>query len=375
MSMQRVRGKPSGQRPPAGFTLVELLVVIAIIGILIALLLPAVQAAREAARRSQCTNNLKQMGLACQNFADINKKFPDASHQKELHGPGDPANNVVPSEDYGGMRDRWSYIVVLLPFMEQAPLYDEFMANHLGKTAPWDTNALTTTKIGTILCPSDGQGKTQPTERARTSYHCNRGDYWLNWDWYECRGVMGRGNRQTHDFAGIRDGTSNTMLISECVIGVDGGTQEIPVGFGTGAGVANPMAPIACKNMIGTNNMFNGGVQGGDWQSGFRWGDAHSIYTQWHPMLPPNSPSCGNSGEDWALMTASSYHPGGVNVVFCDGSVQFISETVDAGNPALQPLTGPYPPAGNPQNYSGPSLYGVWGALGSSAGKESVQLP
>ncbi len=342
------------------------MVVIAIIGILIALLLPAVQAAREAARRSQCTNNLKQMGLACQNFADIKKKFPDAARQMEFKVGTDPHN-------YPDMRDRWSYVVVLLPFMEQGPLYEEFMANHLGKTAPWDTNALTTTKIATILCPSDGQGRTNAAERARTSYHCNRGDYWLGWDWYECRGVMGTGDRQIHDFASIKDGTSNTMLISECVIGIDGGTQEVPVGFGIGT-FANPTAPIECKNLVGANNRFTN-VQGGDWQSGFRWGDAHSIYTQWHPMLPPNSPSCGNSGEDWAMMTASSYHPGGVNVVFCDGSVQFISETVDAGNPNLQPVTGPYPPPGNPQNYVGPSLYGVWGALGSSAGKESVQIP
>ncbi|MHB8898545.1 MAG: DUF1559 domain-containing protein [Thermoguttaceae bacterium] len=367
MRMNRGQGNPPGQGRTAGFTLVELLVVIAIIGILIALLLPAVQAAREAARRSQCTNNLKQMGLACQNFADIKKKFPDASHQAEFHVQG----NV---DDYGGMRDRWSYITVLLPFMEQGPLYDEFMANHLGKTAPWATNNLTTTKIGTILCPSDGEGNTRNNQRARTSYHCNRGDYWLNWDWYECRGVMGRGNRQIHDFASIRDGTSNTMLVSECVIGIDGGTKEVPIGFGTGAGVANPMAPQKCKDLA-PGGSFTGSVQGGDWQSGFRWGDAHSIYTQWHPMLPPNSPSCGNSGESWALMAASSYHPGGVNVVFCDGSVQFISETIDSGRPDLQPMTGPNPPSGNPQNYTGPSLYGVWGALGSSAGRESVQIP
>lgn len=374
MSVSRVRGESSGERPPSGFTLVELLVVIAIIGILIALLLPAVQAAREAARRSQCTNNMKQLGLAVQNFADIKKKFPSASHQPDFHGPGDAT--YAPMDHWPEGRDRWSYLCVLLPFMEQTALYDELVTNHVGVAGrrPWSTNNLTTTKIATILCPSDGGGNSQSNEIARTSYHCNRGDYWLDWAWYECRGVMGRGNKKVVNFAGIRDGTSNTMLISECVIGVEGGTQQVPQGIGTGAGVTNPAAPSLCLNMV-ANNKFTGSVQGGTWQVGFRWGDAHSIYTQWHPMLPPNSPSCGNTGESWALVTASSYHPGGCNVVFCDGSVHFVSETIDAGDPTLQPMNGPFPPTGNPQNYSGPSLYGVWGGLGSAAGGEAVQIP
>lgn len=352
-----------------GFTLVELLVVIAIIGILIALLLPAVQAAREAARRSQCTNNLKQMGLAVQNFADIKKKFPDASHQVDFHGPGG-------LDDYGAGRDRWGYICVLLPFMEQTALYDELIANHVGTgNRPWSGNAFTRTQVAGILCPSDGGSQKTPNDFGRVSYHCNRGDYWLNWDWYECRGVMGRGNKQTHNFASVRDGSSNTMLISECCIGLPQGTLEVPIGIGLGAGNSNPMAPSQCLALV-SGNQFIGSVDGGTYQVGWRWLDARSVYTQWHPCLPPNSPSCANgNGEDWALITASSYHPGGVNVVFCDGSVHFISETIDSGNPAMTPNQLTPAPPGNPQNYKGPSLYGVWGSLGSSFGGEPVELP
>ena len=111
----------------------ELLVVIAIIGILIALLLPAVQAAREAARRSQCTNNLKQLGIAAHNFHDTYRHLPAASHQKLFW---DPAIGWGSASKY---RCSWGFIPVLLPFIEQTALYDDFLTNHLGKTYPWST--------------------------------------------------------------------------------------------------------------------------------------------------------------------------------------------------------------------------------------------
>jgi prepilin-type processing-associated H-X9-DG protein len=92
-------------------------------------------------------------------------------------------------------------------------------------------------------------------------------------------------------------------------------------------------------------------------------------------MLPPNGPSCGNTGESWAIITASSYHPGGVNVLMVDGAVVFISETINAGDPTRTVQDMPQFAGGNPQDYSGPSPYGVWGALGTAFGGESVQLP
>ena len=142
------------------FTLVELLVVIAIIGILIALLLPAVQAAREAARRSQCTNNLKQLGLAAQNFHDTYKRFPVASYEMNFK---DPDNSTPTAPVWSNNDQRWSWICSVLPFMEQQPLYDLSVSNHLNTSSnPWTSSDLTATKIQTILCPSDGQAGSVP---------------------------------------------------------------------------------------------------------------------------------------------------------------------------------------------------------------------
>ena len=343
---------------------------------MIALLLPAVQAAREAARRSECVNNLKQLALATHNFHDTNKLFPTASHQPNLHGPGDPTANppLLPRDDYRGNRHRWGYICVLLPFIEQAPLYDEFMTNHLGQTVPWDTNDLTRTKISAIICPSDGAANNfRPTDRQPTSYHCNRGDYRLNYDWNECRGVFGQGQWEHHSMTSIRDGTANTMLISECVVGVVG-SSRVKEAFANGWPFVNGGPPAPCIAREQADGTLSTPLQGGDWYSGWRWADSVSIYTQWHPVLPPNKPSCGDSGESYALMTASSYHPGGVNVAFTDGSVHFISETIDAGDPNAAENAIPNLP-GSPQQYKGPSLRGVWGALGSSMSGEVVDIP
>jgi prepilin-type processing-associated H-X9-DG protein len=335
----------------------------------VALLLPAIQAAREAARRTQCVNNLKQLGLAVQNFHDTHKAFPTASHQRLLAVPGT-------TNDFTGNRHRWSYLVVLLPFIEQGPLYDEFMANHLAITVPWGTDALTTAKIPAILCPSDGGAiGAQANVRQPTSYHCNRGDYRLNYDWHECRGVFGRGDQRYLTMSGITDGTSNTMLISECVVGVQG-SRRVTEAFANGWGADNGGPPAPCLARVDASGMLTGSLQGPDWLSGWRWADSHSIYTQWHPVLPPNSPSCGNTGEDWALMTASSRHPGGVNVVFVDASTHFISDSVDAGDPTAAERNSPLLVDPNrPQDYNGPSFRGVWGALGSSRSGESVQKP
>lgn len=356
----------SGSRP-RGFTLVELLVVIAIIGVLVGLLLPAVQAAREAARRMSCTNNLKQLGIALHNFHDTHKEFPSASHQPLFKHPE--------YNDWRDGRDRWSYLTVLLPFMEQQPAYDQLVQTHIGKERPWHHTPLLKTSIPTFLCPSD-PGKDAKNTLARTSYQCNRGDQWLNWDWWESRGVFGNGSRIVKNFSSLTDGASNTMMVSEVKIGVQG-SRRVTEAIATNLGVQNSDPPSNCLAEVGPDGYFVGDVQGWDWQTGWRWSDAIVPYTLWYPMLPPNGPSCGNNGESWAMITASSHHTGGVNVLFGDGSIHFISETIDAGDPTLTVFDSPYPPSdpNRPQDYTGPSLYGVWGALGSAAGGEAVSIP
>jgi prepilin-type N-terminal cleavage/methylation domain-containing protein/prepilin-type processing-associated H-X9-DG protein len=361
------------------FTLVELLVVIAIIGVLVALLLPAVQAAREAARRSQCTNNLKQLGLAVHNFHDTHQRLPNSSYQMLFRNPDLVANPAVhPRDQWDNGRERWSYACVLLPFMEQQAIYDELLRSHIPQERPWHNTPLTRTKISTFICPSDAQsGTVHRSDLAPISYQCNRGDYWLDWNWWECRGVFGRGNTANKTFAGITDGTSNTMMIAEAKIGVQG-SKKVTETVATEVGAYNGAPPSICLARVGLERTFTGNTEstyGWGWQPGWRWADSMTPYTLWFPMLPPNGPSCGNRAESWAIVTASSYHPGGVNVLMVDGSVIFIAETINAGDPTRTVQDMPQFAGGNPQDYTGPSPYGVWGALGTAFGGESVALP
>ena len=357
-------------RKGRGFTLVELLVVIAIIGILIALLLPAVQAAREAARRSQCTNNLKQLGIAAHNFHDTYRHLPAASHQKLFW---DPAIGWGSASKY---RCSWGFIPVLLPFIEQTALYDDFLTNHLGKTYPWSTTNLTTTRLSTVLCPSDpSSSSSRYNPLAPNSYHANHGDYLVSWDYWECRGVFGRGDKAMYRLASIIDGTSNTVMISECKIGV-WGSRKVTESFARGVATYNGAPPSLCLARVGADGLYTGDVTTNTYHIGWRWCDAWMPYSQFFTMLPPNGPSCGIDAETWSIITSSSYHPGGANVVLVDGSVRFISETIDAGDPTKKVQDMPqFVNTGYPEDYAGPSPYGVWVALGTSAGGESVAVP
>ena len=364
----------------SAFTLVELLVVIAIIGVLVALLLPAVQAAREASRRSSCSNNLKQLALAVHNHHDTYGNFPSGGENPRFQ-----QMNL-------GNWARLSYIVPLLPFIEQQPMYEQVLAHHANNvSSPWNINVSNGVnspyiqRINTLLCPSDSEIKAYPTNWIKpTSYHGNRGDVWMNWNFNEWRGAFGDGTNGECNFATLTDGSSNTLLLGEVCIGrgiqanADG---HVLNAIATGVSINNGSgAPAICLARKGVNNMLIPPLQTASgttgWRLGGRWGDAHSIYTTFFAVLPPNQPTCGGTGEDWAVPTVSSYHPGGALVAMCDASVKFISQTIDAGNPANSIGGLPGNPYGaRPQDYSGPSLWGVWGAMGSTKGRESVQIP
>ena len=376
-------------RKPA-FTLVELLVVIAIIGILIAILLPAVQAAREAARRMTCTNNLKQLALACHTFHDATKALPGTSHQVSM----------TQFATVWGNANRYSYATCLLPYIEQTPLYDLVIENAdtglpdststKRRFDPWSAGVTTDnvdypspwrTKVSAFVCPSGGYTP-GPTALGINVYHVNRGDMWFSWDNNENRGPFGRPSHVTNTLGSITDGTSNTIGLSEVVPSLAAGSTKIKGGIAANiprGGYQTCGPPIGCKLTAGANGAFKDGITAarGNSDVSKHWGDGQSIYTQFHTVLPPNSPSCSpaaNNGENETLVSASSNHTGGVNVGVMDGAVVFVSDTIDAGNPEDTPESlGLGDSIG--VHYTGPSLYGVWGRLGSQAGGESVSFP
>ncbi|MBQ9873429.1 MAG: DUF1559 domain-containing protein [Thermoguttaceae bacterium] len=374
-----------------GFTLVELLVVIAIIGILIGLLLPAVQAAREAARRAQCTNNLKQMGLALANFESANKRLPN-QYCDEFWMAYDPVN-----KSYNRLT-RLSAQSLLLPFLEQQPLMDKITSyaqayKDSGAGMPSVTDHTNTevadnpykTAIPAFICPSDGNSASlqgMPEYFGPCNYACNWGDACTangsdgdaKIGQKKRRGVFVNGcdaGRTT--LSHITDGTSNTMAFGEInvsdVLGDNGNDYKTGICYVT---TMHAQAPSVCLAMRGQNGMFVDTSKGPYAKKGKGWQLSCCGWTNFVACLPPNSPSCaGTDAQDvatWGLISASSNHSGGANVCMVDGSVRFISETIDVGD--LNTIMGT---AGQDQKHNGPSR-GVWGAMATPRGKETVSM-
>lgn len=371
MHSHRLICKSSCQRASASraFTLVELLVVIAIIGILIALLLPAVQAAREAARRSQCTNNMKQLGLAVQQYHDINKKLIP-----RMAGPLYPYNTYL-----NGM-------IRLLPFVEQQAEYDLINRTEtIGSVtwgpwgaSPWDTRYTPwLLQITPFLCPSDPQSLIKSDAQVgRCSYHLSNGDYAGWWGDPTFRGAFKVGQLYTSwpswysgtdGFEGITDGLSNTLALSERGIpdSSTAGTITTDVAVNQATAVSYPetaASPIVCLATAGGSNRYKPGVSTANWGPGsfsYGWQGRNAEIST---ILPPNSPSCSIYAEDWnaVMFSATSYHPAGVNGLFLDGSVRFIPDAINTGNLSMPPMT------------NGPSPYGVWGAMGTRNASDVV---
>jgi len=324
------------------FTLVELLVVIAIIGILIALLLPAVQAAREAARRSQCVNNLKQFALAGHNYHDVYKTFPRHSYIPGNYGCG-PA---------GASCDAWriwqgfSVHTMLLPYVEQRAIFDS-----VNWDAVWYSNpaSVWNVKVDAYLCPS----ATAAPETASNiwaggpgcNYAVSNGPtlYWAS------------GTKANHPgfftphwetrMADIKDGTSNTIFAAEVLTG-DGSN----VAFWPGEPVRNatysgshpwriPNVPQSSIDPWGLAILAHITSSPTDHLSSNGWGWLGSNYTQtvFNTVAGPNwkYPSAGATGPPGysndrdGIYPSRSYHPGGTNHALGDGSVRFISETID----------------------------------------------
>lgn len=309
------------------FTLIELLVVIAIIAILIALLLPAVQQAREAARRSQCKNNLKQIGTALHNYLDVtNDIFPRGAYVTRGR------SCCCANADWGNAH---TVHMMLLPFIDQANLYEELDFN---VRVDQGVNAnLVSTRIRTYICPSAPEPQLQTSMfngAVQVHPHNYPGAGTLH-GWGGCgrhgntdqngvfalrRGIQEEnGNAADPRFklASITDGTSQTMAFSETAQG-----RETLVG----------------------------GSQSNTWANhrGRGWADPYYNSTLYSigPLSTPNSTISQYPG--YNASNATSWHPGGVHVLFCDGAVSFISDNIDGntwhrlGTPRAGDLPGDF---------------------------------
>jgi prepilin-type N-terminal cleavage/methylation domain-containing protein/prepilin-type processing-associated H-X9-DG protein len=364
------------RRPRRGFTLVELLVVIAIIGVLVALLLPAVQAAREASRRVKCTNHMKQLGLALQNYADTFRVLPARRYGTTgTQGTSSTTNTNNRIHNSG----RITAFVAMLPYMEQQAMFDRIQAGDRTVSgtpiAPGGPRgdqswAVWNTPPAILKCPSDMNAPRSPRGH---SYVFSGGDLVQNINTtLRSRGPFGRFTWTR--LGEITDGTSNTIAMSEIQTSLPvalGGQFGIPA---TGSeryvhmvvnhirGAIN--SPAVCRTVANGQFVRPGLTIHG--RRGINWTDAPADLSMFNTVLPPNAPSCAESGEwgdhDNVVLPPNSAHPGGVNGSMCDGSVRFFSDNINTGN------------LGVPQARDAPSQYGVWGAIGSMAAGDTATV-
>lgn len=360
------------------FTLVELLVVIAIIGVMVGLLLPAVQAAREAARRMQCTNHLKQFGLALHNYESTYSALPPRKG-----GSGGGTNNPA---RFDGNYYRKSAFIPLLGFLEQQAMAEMVTT---GATLPnghvippagpagWYGNANWMpwrNQISVVLCPSDtNPGRPADGNRAYNSYAFSIGDSvggspnWNDND-YRARGLFAS-YMNPRRFRDITDGLSNTVAMSERAWG--GADRGLTTASGQrikGITVVEPLVttnPAACLATVSGQTILQGQFKS---RFGACWSDGQMERVGFNTVLAPNAVSCVNNSNvdadaSGGVLNASSMHPGGVNVLLADGSVTFVTDSIDTGDTTRPPVT------------AGRSPYGIWGAMGSIGGGEAITLP
>jgi prepilin-type N-terminal cleavage/methylation domain-containing protein/prepilin-type processing-associated H-X9-DG protein len=354
----------SSVRGRNGFTLIELLVVVAIIGILIALLLPAVQKVREAANRAQCANNLKQIGLATLNYESTNQSFPPGAGPLPLYADNsstrvDPSPTTSPPNT-----QRPSPQALILPYVEQANKYNQFDFERdvNGDSA---NDAARTQDVSFYLCPSDpstAQFTTTHGFYGRCNYMASIGKnpnptnqdgstggiFFVEFTNTQWRSLLNR--PRTVKISAVTDGTSNTALWAEVKRGLLGRSQSAPfspelvpwdvisVGDATSLIPTGLCAADPATVTSGTAYRY----------AGLEYCRSFAFTSFYAHTKVPNAPTLDCTDLNSYHGAARSYHSGGVNVCFCDGSVRFINGAIDLA---------------------------TWQALGSRAGGETLQPP
>jgi prepilin-type N-terminal cleavage/methylation domain-containing protein len=332
-SGSRARQFRADLRIRLAFTLVELLVVIAIIGILVALLLPAIQAAREAARRTQCTNNLHQLALAALNYESAKKEFPEARY-----------SGLLPS---GTDSIHWGFLARILPYVEGSAIY-----GMIDFTKPVDdpvNQPVEKAQIDFFICPSDKEdnmlGPTCNQDGfGRDSYKGNGGN-----DSGEMKAITGTtADREQNNgmfvtnvsvrIKQVTDGTSHTAMLSEMIKG-DGDRNLISspsdwFNLPGASGESGATIAVNCPGVTPSSGNTQFPCAGRNWVRG------DYATSRYNHVMPPNTKSCSHNfsgtltatqiNEQGGAHTASSRHPGGVNLVCVDGSTHFVADSIDA---------------------------------------------
>lgn len=315
------------------FTLIELLVVLAIIGVLVGLLLPAVQKVRATGDRIQCANNLKQIGIAMHAYHDAQNSLPFGY-----------LNKVTPQyPTIAGSRFRWSVAAELTPYLEETPVWNSLdmtiplYSDSAGDVFPQNQDGVASL-VPLFFCPSDSKTQVYPNF-GPTNYVACLGSGANGGTRTAADGVVYNNSHVT--FAEIIDGLSNTAMYSEQILGQGGPTvtnpKQVDVRYVYGSLKAN--APVNASVCAGITQWLT--------DRGSRWADGECQYGLYDHHYPPNAPQWDCVLLEHSWKPARSMHPNGVNVCMCDGSVHFIGNNINLA---------------------------IWQALGTRNGQETIGI-